>query len=162
MPESEDDTRCQLVLPIGVRGNRLIHQHEDPFWLVVHFYINVELDVLILGLPVKHVGAGRLGVALYAVLTFIRRATVSANVGMACSGFLAVRTCSIPLGPYQSLSRICPVNGNFERQETHSFFCSTAIGLYLSNLSSVLDLRDVPDQGVRKCGVVSTHWDHGT
>jgi len=39
---------------------------------------------------------------------FISRATVSANVGMACLGFLTVRTCTIPLGPYQSLSRICP------------------------------------------------------
>ena len=111
MPESEDDTGRQLVLPVGVRGNRLIHQSENPFWVVVHFYVNVKLDVLILRLLVKHVDACRLGVALYALLTFISRATVSANVGMACLGFLTVRTCSIPFGPYQSLSRICPVNG---------------------------------------------------
>ncbi len=57
MPESENDTRCQLVLPIGVQCNRLIYQRENPFRLVIHFYVNVERDVLILGLLVKRIGA---------------------------------------------------------------------------------------------------------
>ena len=38
----------------------------------------------------------------------MRRATVSANVGMACLGSLLVRTCSIPSPPYQFLSLILP------------------------------------------------------
>jgi len=57
VPQSENDTGYQLVLPIRVRGNRLINQRENPFRLIVYFYVNVELDVLILGLFVKCVGA---------------------------------------------------------------------------------------------------------
>lgn len=40
--------------------------------------------------------------------TIIKRETVSANVGIDCSGFLVVRRCSIPSGPYQRRSRMRP------------------------------------------------------
>ena len=40
--------------------------------------------------------------------TFMRSATVSANVGIDCLGSLLVLSCSMPSGPYQFCSLIFP------------------------------------------------------
>ena len=50
MPEPEDDTRRQHCLPFGIRGDDLVHQGENPVWVVGYFYVNVKFDVLILWL----------------------------------------------------------------------------------------------------------------
>ena len=50
VPKPENDARRQPSLPFGVRGDNLVHQRENPLWLVIHFYVNIEFDVLVLWL----------------------------------------------------------------------------------------------------------------
>jgi hypothetical protein len=53
----------------------------------------------------------RMRTSIAAALTLISNSIVCVNVGMDCFGSLMVRACSMPSGPYQFLSRICPVTG---------------------------------------------------
>lgn len=50
MPKSQKDTRGKLGLPGRLCGDDFVHQEEEPFWIVLDLDVNVELDVLVLGL----------------------------------------------------------------------------------------------------------------
>lgn len=113
MPKSQKDTRGKVGLPGRLCGDDVVHQREEPLWIVLDLDVNVELDVLVLGL-----WEGKLEPDLTRKqksgeeeLTFISNSTVSAKVGMACLGSLMVRTCCIPESPYQVRSLIRPAGG---------------------------------------------------
>ena len=53
VPKPENNARRQLGLPFGVRDDNLVHQRENPLWLIIHLYVNIEFDVQILWLLVE-------------------------------------------------------------------------------------------------------------
>ena len=53
VPNPENDARRQLSLPFRVRSDNLAHQRENPLWLVINFYVNIEFDVMILWLLIE-------------------------------------------------------------------------------------------------------------
>jgi hypothetical protein len=55
VPNPEDDAGRKSGLPFWERGNNPVHQNENPLWLIVHFYVNVEFDMLVLWLLVDNV-----------------------------------------------------------------------------------------------------------
>lgn len=50
MPKSQKDTRGKVGLPGRLCGDDVVHQREEPLWIVLDLDVNVELDVLVLGL----------------------------------------------------------------------------------------------------------------
>ena len=50
MPKSQKDTRGKVGLPGRLCGDDFVHQREEPFRIVLDLDVNVELDVLVLGL----------------------------------------------------------------------------------------------------------------
>lgn len=85
-----------------------MHESKQAVGVILHFHIDVEFDVLVLGLfastAIKnpHQLHDQTGVRR----TFINNATVSTNVGMDCLGSFNVLTCCMPSSPYQVRSLI--------------------------------------------------------
>ena len=50
MPESEQDTRGEDGLPVRLCGDDLVHEGEEVGGLVLDLHVDIELDVLVLGL----------------------------------------------------------------------------------------------------------------
>lgn len=50
MPESEDDTRGELRLPVRLGGEDGVHESEETGGVVIGLDVNVEHDVFVLGL----------------------------------------------------------------------------------------------------------------
>lgn len=50
MPEPEKDARSEARFPVLLGGDEGMHEREQPDGVVVHFDINVQLDMRVLGL----------------------------------------------------------------------------------------------------------------
>ncbi len=50
MPQTKEDARGKHSLPVGLRGDDVVHQPEELIWVVLNLNVHVELDLLILGL----------------------------------------------------------------------------------------------------------------
>jgi len=50
VPNPENDAGSKSGLPIWEGGDDPVHQNENPLWFIVHFYVNVEFDMLVLWL----------------------------------------------------------------------------------------------------------------
>ncbi len=50
VPESEQDTRREVGLPVGLGGDSLVHEREEVRGLVLNLDVYVKLDVTVLGL----------------------------------------------------------------------------------------------------------------
>jgi len=107
VPQTKEDARGKHTLPVGLRGDDLVHQPEETIWVVLNFNVHVELDLLILGLLMVDQYRGTFAGVEYT--TCISSLIVSSNVGIDCLGSWVVRTCSIPPSPYQYFSLISPI-----------------------------------------------------
>lgn len=50
MPKTKKDTRRKCCLPCRLRSDDFVHELEEPLWVILHFHIDIELDMLVLGL----------------------------------------------------------------------------------------------------------------
>ena len=50
VPQAQENPRCQQCLPSRLRGDDAIHQREKAIGVILHFHVNIKLDVLVLGL----------------------------------------------------------------------------------------------------------------
>ena len=50
VPKPKEDPRSQLGFPAIVRRNDGVHEVEQPWRVVLHLDVDVELDVTVLGL----------------------------------------------------------------------------------------------------------------
>ena len=56
VPESEDDTRGELRLPVRLGGEDGVHEGEETGGVVIGLDVNVEHDVFVLGLKEREQG----------------------------------------------------------------------------------------------------------
>jgi hypothetical protein len=110
MPYPKKKTRGKVLFPVGLRGDDLVHEREQPVGFVIEFDIDVELDVLVLGLAKRNRVDEIFVDARGSAFTFMSIAMTWLNVGMGWMGSLMVLTCSIPFSPYHLRSLMRPMS----------------------------------------------------